>query len=40
MILDKFKVLDTDPDDKNNTPETKASKEMQDADELERIREK
>ena len=40
VILDKFKVLDTDPDDKNNTPETKASKDRSDENGLERNKEK
>ena len=33
MILDKFKVLNTDPDERQNTPETKASKDKEDGDE-------
>ena len=27
VIVEKFKVLEAEPDDKNTTPETKASKE-------------
>ena len=40
VILDKFKVLNSDPDDKHNTPETKASKDKEDVDEMEKNKEK
>ena len=36
IIVEKFKVLETDPSDRNNTPETKASKERKTNDSSER----
>lgn len=30
--MDKFKVLDTDPDEKQNTPETKASRDAEESE--------
>ena len=38
VIVEKFKVLEADPDDKNTTPETKASKERKTNDSEERLK--
>lgn len=34
VILDKFKVLDTDPDERQNTPETKASRDAEESEKM------